>query len=634
MPRDLEARLGRDWLNEHEVLLFDDGEAAAGAGNWCGEILGSERAAAEALRRAKALENQTVHVPIATLEEGGRLKSAAFVASCHRWLAQAAKRQFDVTLVRREAGIDVKGASPLASRNAAKWLRREIELHIERRIDVPMKYPGNRLRRLFKALRRRAKEITRAAGRTPAAAESSSSDEGDSAGTDDDVREGEGAGDILLVHVQAQDDEGVQLKPIFDEAERRRQKPSPHGAIVSMHVEMVAPRSSAAALDQAAREIESLVEHYEEDTCTLSGADSLCAKFQSNAVAATRKFMHVCWLGGSMQTRAPPPPPPPPPARARAPYPPSPWDQPSAQEHGLTQVDWDDGTKVLFYTGARDAVRAATNTLNALVSDARRSQRKVACPVWFWRAMRSDPYYPAIDALRDRLKEHGVAVTYDSLVPKREPGVLASLIGQTGAIEAGCEEVERFLRRQRAGFVEEVLETPFGSAAIYSFFARRELLLQRTVDGSGCGYELVGPQPGAGGPRAATPLAPPLLPAGSPPKTVQRAAIRAPGVEDLELLVQLGDMLSSGCDAVVNPANSRLEHGSGAARAIWEQAGREYDAECSRALADAGLRRGDLVEGRALRTSGCQLQVSEAGRGACANGSVAAQHAVLRPAPP
>jgi O-acetyl-ADP-ribose deacetylase (regulator of RNase III) len=80
--------------------------------------------------------------------------------------------------------------------------------------------------------------------------------------------------------------------------------------------------------------------------------------------------------------------------------------------------------------------------------------------------------------------------------------------------------------------------------------------------------------------------------------------------------VREGDLLDSGCEAIVNPANGGLAHGAGAAAAIRKAAGEdEFDQLCSSAL-DALVRArspkvggdGKLLVGGALTTGPCQLR--------------------------
>ena len=70
-------------------------------------------------------------------------------------------------------------------------------------------------------------------------------------------------------------------------------------------------------------------------------------------------------------------------------------------------------------------------------------------------------------------------------------------------------------------------------------------------------------------------------------------------------------MLRAGCDAIVNPANSALMHGAGAAKAIRDAAGgATFDAECRDAMKAASLGPGGVPAGRALRTSSCGLRAT------------------------
>ena len=61
-----------------------------------------------------------------------------------------------------------------------------------------------------------------------------------------------------------------------------------------------------------------------------------------------------------------------------------------------------------------------------------------------------------------------------------------------------------------------------------------------------------------------------------------------------------GDLLFSKCGAIVNAANGRLAHGEGVAAAIAAAAGSACDAECRKAVRDAG---GVLLTGAAVPTS-------------------------------
>jgi len=68
--------------------------------------------------------------------------------------------------------------------------------------------------------------------------------------------------------------------------------------------------------------------------------------------------------------------------------------------------------------------------------------------------------------------------------------------------------------------------------------------------------------------------------------------------------VRQGDLVDAKVDVIVNPANSKLCHGGGAARAISVAAGEELDDECNEYLRQFG----SLRVGRAMHTSAGNLR--------------------------
>ena len=76
-------------------------------------------------------------------------------------------------------------------------------------------------------------------------------------------------------------------------------------------------------------------------------------------------------------------------------------------------------------------------------------------------------------------------------------------------------------------------------------------------------------------------------------------------IGSVEIRVAHGDMLRVECDTIVNPANSRLAHGAGAARAISEAAGPELNAQCEDILKRFG---GELPMSEAVVTDSYDLK--------------------------
>ena len=370
--------------------------------------------------------------------------------------------------------------------------------------------------------------------------------------------------------MQAEDAAGTQLAKLYADAERQGKPCQRHGAVARIFVDLLAPSGAAAAMRLALDEVRALAEQYEEAAFSLRGADVLVRKFAAHAQTAA-------FMG----------------------------------EHGLVSIRWMGAPELkLRFAGERDAVEAAKAALAALKSGSKPEQLKVACPDWFWQAVRSKAHWPAVDALRKKLAACGVQAKYESLVPRREPGVLASLCGQSDAIAAANIEVHGFMRNLRATFVAEPLPPPLDTPTVLAFLAKdKQRMLREAVADSGCGFELISAAAPAA--VAAAAAAGGGVPQAAAPRIVLSATISAPGVSDLELSVALGDMLRAGCDAVVNPANSRLNHGAGAARAIWQHAGGAvFDAECQRAMRAAGIGADGVAAGRALRTGSCGLLAS------------------------
>jgi len=59
-------------------------------------------------------------------------------------------------------------------------------------------------------------------------------------------------------------------------------------------------------------------------------------------------------------------------------------------------------------------------------------------------------------------------------------------------------------------------------------------------------------------------------------------------VNGLKVIVIQGDLVDAERDVIVNPANSELCHGGGAARAIFVAAGKELDDECNEYIRQFG----------------------------------------------
>ena len=147
----------------------------------------------------------------------------------------------------------------------------------------------------------------------------------------------------------------------------------------------------------------------------------------------------------------------------------------------------------LRFSGVKKSVESAKHALEELTRGARPQQLKIACPEWLWQAVRSRHYYPEIDALRDRLNQQcRVCARYESLVPKRQPGVFASLSGQRDAVAAAEIEVHAFLRDIRGRLVAQPLSGPLASPATIDFLAKDgQRVLHEVITGSGCGFELI-----------------------------------------------------------------------------------------------------------------------------------------------
>jgi len=75
-------------------------------------------------------------------------------------------------------------------------------------------------------------------------------------------------------------------------------------------------------------------------------------------------------------------------------------------------------------------------------------------------------------------------------------------------------------------------------------------------------------------------------------------------VNGLKVIVRQGDLVDVEADVIVNPANSELCHGGGAARAILVAAGKELDEECYENIQQFG----DITVGNAIHTTPGNLQ--------------------------